>query len=185
MTEKSQSHGASEIGRAPRHSQQNFLVQEREPNLRGAPLAAQVNTGVEEDTRTDMLMLICHTMKTNCNYQSVCLQRFRASWAGGGAQSSSKYIVQYHHFTLSPGTWLTTYITYTHELWKMPSLVIASNKQSSHWKDQRSMEQANLVTGGCDLPGTWVWVPRVRTCDDFPCSPFSSSSIWKYLPSPT
>lgn len=71
MTEKSQSHGALEIGRAPRHCQQNFLVQKREPNLRRAQLAAQVKTGVEEDTGTDTLMFICHTMKTNCNYRSV------------------------------------------------------------------------------------------------------------------
>lgn len=81
-------------------------------------------------------MFICHTMKTNCNYRSVCLQRFRASWEGrgrggrtrDGTQSPSKYIVQYHHFTLRPGTWLTIYITYIHELWKLASLVITSNK---------------------------------------------------------
>lgn len=98
MTEKSQSRGALEIGRAPRHSQRNFLVQKREPNLRGAQLAAQVNTGVEEDTGTDMLMFICHTMKTNCNYRSVVCGVFRGSWGGGDDNN-------HHQSILSNITW--------------------------------------------------------------------------------
>lgn len=154
-TEKSQSRGALEIGRAPRHSQQHFLVQKREPNLRGAQLAAQVNTRVEEDTGTDMLMLVCHTMKTNCNYRSVVCGVFRGSWGGvvWWQQSPSKHTVQYHHFTLRPGTWLTIDITYSHKLWKLPSLVIASNKTKLPLKGPREH-------GAGQRGDRRVWPPR-------------------------
>lgn len=101
MTEKSQSHGALEIGRAPRRCQQNFLVQKREPILRRAQLAAQVKTGVEEDTGTDTLMFICHTMKTNCNYivsaKCVC-GIFRGSWGGGDDNNHHQSIVKTGQF---------------------------------------------------------------------------------------
>lgn len=144
---------ALEIGRAPRHCQQNFLVQKREPNLRGAQLGAQVNIGVEEAGTGHS-----HHQSILSNITTLLLD-------------------------LAPGSQYISHIYMNCENWPVWSLLPI--KQSSHWNGQRSTGQANVVTGGCDLPGTWVWVPRVRTCDGFPCGPFSSSSNWKYLPSPT